>query len=277
MRPRLTSNRALGLALGLGAALLGGCGSDLVIDRCRDTVCALGQRCDADTGQCVAEDPCQGVLCADGASCDPVDGLCKGAAPEKCQGVTCSATQSCDAGTGACVENPAPPTLSPTLVDRAGRPGVGNLLLNPFGLFKVNNVAETADASKDKYNADSMPARWVTAFAPYVRFNLGVFDALDGICGNQLLAGAAGAGRYTALSNLLAADALQVNTAAPACTAYLAVEVGANDCGGFRPGYDVIDSTYTFLSTGTIITPVGDGVAASAPVTDFFPFLPALP
>ena len=261
------------LVLLAGLGLFSAACSELAVDRCQEVICPGGGGCDPETGACVSADLCAGVLCADGASCDPQGGQCKGGVADLCRAVTCSPAQSCDAQTGACRANPPPPALSPMIVDRVGRPGIGNLLLNPFGLFKVNNVTEESDASKDRYNAAGGPGTWVGAFSPYLRLTLGIFDGLDGLCGNQFLAGAAGAARYTNLGNLLALDALLVNTAASSCTAYLAAEVGAADCGGWRPGYDVIDATYTLLSTGTIITPVGDGVPAGAPIGDFFPFL----
>ncbi|MCS6913849.1 MAG: hypothetical protein RMK29_01700 [Myxococcales bacterium] len=264
-------------ALLLWAILLPAC-LEIGTDRCRDTLCPLGQRCDEDSGQCVADDLCAGVLCPAGLSCDPADGTCRGGSSDPCRGVTCSETESCDPQTGRCTPNPPPPTLSPTIIDRIGRPGISHLLLNPFGLFRVNNMPEQTAVSQDKYNADGQPGRWTTAFSPYLRFNLGIFDAMDGICGNQVLAAAAlNASRYNALANLLSADMLQLNTSAVACSAFLAVEFGAADCGGRRPTYDVIDTLYTLLITGTPITPVGDGVSSTTQLSDLFPFLPPPP
>lgn len=256
------------LACGACAAPTGG------DDRCADVVCRAGQRCDPLDGVCKGGDLCAAVLCADGATCDPADGRCKGGAADPCRAVTCGERQTCDPQRGACRDNPPPPALPTTLIDRVGRPGVSALLLNPFGLTRVNNMVEDPGVSQDKYNAAGVSTAWVASFSPYLRQNLAIWDALDGVCGNQHLAGAAGAARYTNLANLMAFDALHVNTAAFACSTYFAAEVGAADCGGWRPGYDVIDTLYTLLSTGTVVTPFGDGVAPSAPISDLFPFLP---
>ena len=52
---------------------------------------------------------------------------------------------------------------------------------------------------RDRYN-QAGPATW-SSFAPEMTFGLGVLDALDGTCGNQLLAGPAGPNRYDALAD----------------------------------------------------------------------------
>lgn len=270
------------LAAAVTLSLVGGCAPPAPGPAlCAGVVCAAGEACDPSDGQCrsSAGDRCAAVLCPQGTTCDAADGHCKGdkgGEADLCRGVVCGERQTCSPQSGACSDNPPPPPLPAVLLDRVGRPGVSNLLLNPFSLFKVNNLPEDTAVSQDRYNAAGVSTAWVAAFGPYLRASLGIWDALDGSCGNQHLAGAAGAARYTTLGNQLAFDALHINTAAIACTTYFAAEVGAADCGGWRPGYDVIDTTYTLLTTGTINTPVGDGVAPSAPVSDLFPFLPPL-
>jgi hypothetical protein len=110
--------------------------------------------------------------------------------------------------------------------------------------------------------------------------NLAIYDGLDRVCGNQLLAGdTAAAGRYAALAGVLADDRLYVNTAAGTCQIYLGVEGNAvgitnDDCGGRTPLEDTIDVSYSVLAAGTL-SGVTDGVPSDADGTaslDDFPF-----
>jgi len=168
---------------------------------------------------------------------------------------------------------PSAPPLSPTQIDRIGRPAVSTALIGTF-----NADATARGELKDNYNA-ALPATWGT-YAAEIASNLGIYDALDGVCGNQLAAGATStAGRYGVLAALLASDLIWVNTASTTCTTYLAVEANATgilanaDCGGRRLGYDVIDTTYSVLAVGAFAG-VTDGIAAddgSPSMT--FPFL----
>jgi hypothetical protein len=173
-------------------------------------------------------------------------------------------------------ENPAPPALG-TQIDRMGRAGVNTAVTDPF-----NQNSTTKGAAQDNYNAASSTAQW-SAFANRFAGNLAILDALDTVCGNQLLAGpTASAGRYSTLASVLADDQIYLNTSSGTCTTYLAVEANAvgianNDCGGRTPIVDVIDRTYSVLAAGAL-SGVTDGVDRDADATQgttAFPFLAA--
>jgi hypothetical protein len=181
-------------------------------------------------------------------------------------------------------------------LDRMGRPAINTALNNPF------NPNETQQGiAKDNYNGEADQAAWGTLVIegkPITKEfagNLAVIDALDGVCGNQLLAagdpsGDAGLAEYAALPVVLADDELYVDTSVASCAAagalpnYLAVEARSlglpiTSCGGRTPLDDVIDVTYTVLATGGTAM-VGDGISADgdpatpASLTEF-PFLNA--
>ena len=137
-------------------------------------------------------------------------------------------------------------------IDRMGRPGVNTALIDLL----------TSTGKKDAYNRAENPADW-TGFTAEIEANLTALDTLDGTTGNSVLPPAA-------LAPVLANDRLLVNTAVPACDAYLAVELGITDqCGGRTLDRDVIDDTL-----GAIVGPgVGDGVADDSDDLDDFPFL----
>jgi len=168
---------------------------------------------------------------------------------------------------------PSPPALSPTQIDRIGRPGVSTALI---GSFEANETAK--GELKDSFNAAGVDD-WLD-FVPEISKNLAIYDALDTVCGNQIAAGeTATAERYGTLASVLALDRLWVNTAATTCTTYLAVEANAtgivpnSDCGGRQLGYDVIDITYSALAIGAL-SGVTDGIAMDdATVSTSFPFL----
>ena len=146
-------------------------------------------------------------------------------------------------------------------IDRAGRPGINLLLTDPF-----DNLAApmTKDNVQNSYNA-AAPGNWRNfATDPnYFTKNLAVFDSFDGTCGNQLLAGAAGAGRYTALATLLADDRLYINANLGTCSNYLALEQGtAGDCGGYHPTVVAMDITYNLLISGRPTGTYNNGVTA---------------
>jgi hypothetical protein len=121
----------------------------------------------------------------------------------------------------------------------------------------------------------------VLRFSSIIAANLAILDGLDGVCGNQLLAGpTAVAGRYKTLAAILADDQLFVNTASGTCQQYLAVEANAvgvtnTDCGGRTPLENTIDVTYSVVATETLsgvtngITRDADGTASLT----VFPFL----
>jgi len=176
-------------------------------------------------------------------------------------------------------ENPTVPTLSGTQIDRVGRPAVNSALTNPFGLYMVNGMAQTTDTTKAAYNADSLPTDWLTNWPTAIKLSLGVFDAIDGVCANQIAYGALTEPNYTLLSQVLAGDALQVDTTQGTCKTYLGVEqafLGGNimDCGGRTLTENTIDVTYGALAGPA--QPVVNGITtpAVAPLSSF-PFLAA--
>ncbi len=174
-------------------------------------------------------------------------------------GAGTTGTGGADAGS----KFPPPPTVG-TQVDRMGRPAITTALNHTF-----DPDATARTAAKDAWNADTSVATWAATYTPEVEKNLAIFDALDGACGNQALADSTktDATRYGTLGAALADDRLWVKTDAATCSTYLAVEANATkletnaDCGGRKLGYDVIDATYSLISTG-MPTGVGDGVSA---------------
>jgi hypothetical protein len=162
------------------------------------------------------------------------------------------------------VNHPPVPTLG-AQIDRMGRPAV-NTALNKTFETDVN----VKNAAKDLYNTvNTTDAAANAQFIPEFKANLAIYDSLDRVCGNQILASATlDANRYLTLATILADDRLYLNTAATTCTQYLAVEANAagivanSDCGGRSLGFDVIDTTYSVLAIGAL-SGVGDGVVAS--------------
>jgi hypothetical protein len=176
---------------------------------------------------------------------------------------------------------PPVPTVSSVQIDRMGRAGVNTALTNPFYRASVAAEKERHEAIQDAYNAAGNPAQWHALFAAEIASNLAILDGLDGVCGNQLLAGPTTApGRYDRLAGILADDQLYVNTASGICQQYLAVEANAvgienNDCGGRTPLENTIDTTYSLLAAGTL-SGVSNGVTRDADGTASlteFPFL----
>lgn len=169
---------------------------------------------------------------------------------------------------------PPAPTLG-AQIDRLGRPMV-NVALNHT--FEADPIL--ANEARDEYNQNNEPAKWEQYRAEIAR-NLAIIDALDAVCGNQLLAGPTpDPGRYDAHAALLADDRLHLDTSATKCTSYLAVEANAlgimanDDCGGRMLTYDVIDSGYTFLASGKPDAGIGDKVPPSdAALGKTFPYL----
>jgi hypothetical protein len=175
---------------------------------------------------------------------------------------------------------PSAPAIGSTQIDRMGRAAVNTALTNPFG---VTPTSQTPDQTKDAYNAVSNPANW-SQFQPQIAQNLAIFDALDGVCGNQFAAApTVSATQYGALAGVLTDDRLYVNTATGACNTYLALEadfvtsgaLGAGDCGGRTPTENTIDETYSLLAIGKP-SGVTNGVTVDGdnpPNTTTFPFL----
>ena len=170
---------------------------------------------------------------------------------------------------------PPPPALG-VQIDRIGRAGVNTALVDPFNLN-----AASKGANQDAYNAAAVPSQWGSSFGGRIAANMAIFDGVDTVCGNQLLAGPAPVpGRYGTLAGVLADDQLYVNTSSGTCTTYLAVEANAvgianSDCGGRTPLYDTIDRTYSVLTIGALggVTDGVDADADGAASTSTFPFL----
>ena len=167
---------------------------------------------------------------------------------------------------------PRPGLGSP--IDRVGRPLTANALIGPIA------TDGSADRRKEAYNRAAQ-ADW-PELAADLEASLGLYDGLDGTCGNQWLAGPATAtAPYHALARLLADDRLWVNSAVATCTRYLAVELAAPgttaaDCGGRTPLYDANNVFRSMLVLGRS-TGVSDGIDHDdrEVSTTEFPFLAA--
>jgi len=184
-------------------------------------------------------------------------------------------------GCGSDDSNPPPPRLGAVQIDRMGRAGVNTALTNPFFRESVASEESRHEMILDDYNAANDPSQWVARFSSLIAPNLAILDGLDGVCGNQVLAGSAPvAGRYKVLADILADDQLYVNTASGTCNQYLAVEVNAigvvnTDCGGRTPLENTIDITYSVVAVGAL-TGVTNGITSDADGTaslTVFPFL----
>ncbi len=167
---------------------------------------------------------------------------------------------------------PAKPTLG-AQIDRMGRPAVNTALDKTFTPDPMRDPAE------DAYNADTAKASWQTTYTPIFAAQLAILDSIDRNCGNQLLAGAtATAGRYDGLAGALADDQLYVNSASSTCGQYLAVEANAtnvvpnDDCGGRKPEYDVIETTYSVLVAGAL-SGIDDTITNDSTFKASFPYL----
>ena len=136
-----------------------------------------------------------------------------------------------------------PPLQAGVRIDRMGRALTGNALIGTF------DNKEASDARKDQYNRAPQEA-W-PMFAPDLAETLAVYDAFDGICGNQWKADSReGLGRYTDLAVLLADDKLWIDSRKPVCKASYGVELGLGDCGGRTPAYDAVDVFRSLLVSG---------------------------
>lgn len=137
-------------------------------------------------------------------------------------------------------------------IDRMGRPAINTAL--------IDVLASTG--KKDQYNRAVDPATWPGLFQTEMQNNLAALDTLDGVTGNTLLPPATAAA-------VLVDDWLRIDTSKPQCDAYLAVELGLNQCGGRTLARDVIDD-----SLGAIVGPgVSDNVGNDSTFLTVFPFL----
>jgi hypothetical protein len=141
----------------------------------------------------------------------------------------------------------------------------------------LDTNATARGAAKDSYNADVAPAHWAT-YVPELESSLAVYDALDGVCGNQ--AAYTPSSGYETLAGLLADDLLWIDTSRSTCTQYLAVEMPAlgmpasDDCGGRTLVENVMDTTYSLVAGPAAMVNNGITSPASAPGTTF-PYLAA--
>jgi hypothetical protein len=177
--------------------------------------------------------------------------------------------------------NPERPSISNDQIDRMGRAGVNTAVTNPFFRASVPEEEEAHEEILDEYNAADDMSEWDDLFSEELATNLAILDALDTVCGNQLLAGPDPVeGRYDGLASVLADDQLYVNTESGDCQQYLAVEanflgITNDDCGGRTPLEDTIDTTYSLLAAGAL-SGVTDGIPVDADGTaslTAFPFL----
>jgi hypothetical protein len=137
-------------------------------------------------------------------------------------------------------------------IDRTGRPGINTAL--------IDLLASTG--KKDAYNRAEDRATWAPLFQTEIQNNLIALDTLDGTVGNTLLPPATAAA-------VLVDDRLIIDVSKTTCDAYLAVEVGANQCGGRTLRRDVIDDTF-----GAVIGPgISDNVNFDSTLLGDFPFL----
>ena len=162
-------------------------------------------------------------------------------------------------------------------LDRMARPFVSNTLLGtaPFS---------TDDASglrREEYN-ESLPST-SARFIADLQKSLAFQDALDGQCGNQLLAEPrASPSRYQELAKVFADDRLWVNSASRVCTQFFAAEIASltdkealsRDCGGRAPTYDTSNMWRSLLISGSR-SGVTDGLDRDEhpPSATMYPFL----
>jgi hypothetical protein len=146
-----------------------------------------------------------------------------------------------------------PPALG-VQIDRMGRAAANTAFNETF-----NGDATAKGMAKDRYNA-AAPAQWA-GFKGAFETSLAILDALDGNCGNQLLADdAAAGGRYGALADVLIDDRLYVHSGRGNCGVYLGLEAevvgavaeGQGGCGGRTPADDVIERSYSVLAAGAL-------------------------
>jgi hypothetical protein len=165
-----------------------------------------------------------------------------------------------------------------TQIERMGRPAINTALNGTF-----DPSSDSGGQKKDGYNQDDDKANWSATYTDEFRVQLGILDALDTQCGNQLGADLV-APRYSGLAGLLADDQLYVNSDSGDCTeSYLAVEADAlgileNDlCGGRVTTFDVIETSFSVLVTD-MLAGIDDTIAEDADAVhdpNTFPFLAA--
>jgi hypothetical protein len=162
-------------------------------------------------------------------------------------------------------------------IDRTGRAAINTALNQTF-----SDDTDAKGMAKDAYNQAGREL-W-SEFVPAFEGSLAILDALDGACGNQLLASDEGdAGRYNTLAGILSDDQLYVHSERGECGTYLGLEAeivgalpeGAGGCGGRMLADDVIERSYSVLAAG-ILAGVDDLVTEDdGDHSDVFPFVGA--
>ena len=196
--------------------------------------------------------------------------------PALAVGIACVALGSCkdDEGTEGALGKANPPDIGER-IDRAGRPAITAALISTFSPQGRATVRDAYNRS-GQLNED---------FLETIEGSLGVLDALNNVCGDQLLANVAPEDepRYAPLATVLLDDQLYVHgNRVGAPSIYLGLEaefvIGADAIsgggGGRTPGYDVIERSYSVLAAGEL-TGVDDGVGEDDEThdPDEFPFL----
>lgn len=190
--------------------------------------------------------------------------------------VGCSGGGSSNSTSAAVVTpTPAPPTLG-VAIDRVGRPAILTALVSAFEPSTPRGV------NRDAYNG-ARREDWIK-YTDDVRVSLGLYDGLDGQCGNQLASDLTLTGpfRYNTLAFVLTDDRLYLNSTSNSCSQYLGVELDVtelslnSDCGGRTPTSDVIGVSYSAIINDLSFF-VTQGVTSDNVVqsNEFFPFLAA--
>ena len=183
----------------------------------------------------------------------PLGAGCGGGGSGSSSAVTPGAGGSGGSGNTGLPDPPGPP--APALgqqIDRVGRDGVNLAVTDPWGLMELFSFQ-----NRDAYNRVSDRSQWSATFRSRFEFSLGVWDGIDGTCGNQMDAGPSVApGRYQALAELLVDDVLLVDTSVATCSTFLGVELrglgqDVQDCGGRTPVMDTPDALMSLLAAGT--------------------------
>jgi hypothetical protein len=145
-----------------------------------------------------------------------------------------------------------------------------------------NADADEKGEAKDAYN-EAAQEDW-SDFDEAFEASLGILDGLDGTCGDQLYWDDTAGIAYARLAAALTDDQLYVDSDEGVCGTYLGVEAealgvvepGEGDCGGRTPLDDVIERSYSTLTTGDL-TGIDDTITVDdeAHSASAFPFLAA--
>jgi len=173
---------------------------------------------------------------------------------------------------------PSVPSLG-VQIERTARPLIKNALVG--GPLAADSVSSQR---KEAYNRAARND-W-SRFSVDIQNTLGLYDGLNGRCGDQWLAdsNARPGMRYERLARLLADDRIWINTASAICDQFMAVELVAlhspsgltRDCGGRTPNYDASNIFRSLLTNG-MLSGVDDGLQRDDRMhsATTFPFLAA--